>query len=69
MTNNPTKRIGLEAYGLKIVEIVPIVGAVTPYNKHYLRTKREKMGHTLPEDVEQMAEQNPEGTVCHAQNV
>ncbi|MCL6474629.1 MAG: bifunctional 3,4-dihydroxy-2-butanone-4-phosphate synthase/GTP cyclohydrolase II [Firmicutes bacterium] len=69
MTNNPTKRIGLEAYGLKIVEIVPIVGDVTPYNKHYLRTKREKMGHTLPEDVEQMTEQNPEGTVCHAQNV
>jgi hypothetical protein len=69
MTNNPTKRIGLEAYGLKIVEIVPIVGDVTPHNKHYLRTKREKMGHTLPEDVEQMTEQNPEGKVCHAKNV
>jgi 3,4-dihydroxy 2-butanone 4-phosphate synthase/GTP cyclohydrolase II len=69
MTNNPTKRIGLEAYGLKIVEIVPIVGDVTPHNKHYLRTKREKMGHTLPEDIEQMTEQNPEGKVCHAKNV
>jgi len=69
MTNNPTKRIGLEAYGLKIVEIVPIVGDVTPHNKHYLRTKREKMGHTLPEDVEQMTEQNLEGKVCHAKNV
>jgi len=69
MTNNPTKRIGLEAYGLKIVEIVPIVGDVTPHNKHYLRTKREKMGHTLPEDVEQMTEQNAEGKVCHAKNV
>jgi hypothetical protein len=42
---------------------------VTPHNKHYLRTKREKMGHTLPEDVEQMTEQNPEGKVCHAKNV
>jgi 3,4-dihydroxy 2-butanone 4-phosphate synthase/GTP cyclohydrolase II len=56
MTNNPTKRIGLEAYGLKIVEIVPIVGTVTPYNKHYLRTKREKLGHILPENGEQAVE-------------
>ena len=69
MTNNPTKRIGLEAYGLRIVEIVPIVGTMTPYNKHYLRTKREKLGHILPENGEQMEQKEAEGTVCHAQNV
>jgi len=69
MTNNPTKRIGLEAYGLKIVEIVPIVAAASPYNRHYLRAKREKLGHTLPEDDGQMVPEKMEDTVCHAQDV
>ncbi len=69
MTNNPTKRIGLEAYGLRIVETVPIVGEITPYNRHYLHTKREKLGHTLPEDGEQAEDIKAEDTVCHAQNV
>ncbi|MCS6829624.1 MAG: bifunctional 3,4-dihydroxy-2-butanone-4-phosphate synthase/GTP cyclohydrolase II [Armatimonadota bacterium] len=69
MTNNPTKRIGLEAYGLSIVEIVPIVGNVTPYNRHYLRTKREKLGHILPENGWQEAQKESEEATCHAENV
>lgn len=47
ITNNPVKRVGLEAYGLEIVENVPIEIAPTPYNEQYLRTKQERMGHTL----------------------
>ena len=47
MTNNPVKRVGLEAYGLEIVEHVPIEIAANPYNERYLRTKAERMGHTL----------------------
>ncbi len=47
MTNNPVKRIGLEAYGLKIVENVPIETTPNPYNERYLKTKKERMGHLL----------------------
>lgn len=47
LTNNPVKRVGLEAYGLEIVENVPIEVTPNPYNEHYLRTKRDRMGHTL----------------------
>ncbi|MGC9150976.1 MAG: bifunctional 3,4-dihydroxy-2-butanone-4-phosphate synthase/GTP cyclohydrolase II [Microbacter sp.] len=47
MTNNPVKRIGLESYGLKIVEIVPIEIQPNPYNEFYLKTKKERMGHML----------------------
>ena len=47
MTNNPVKRIGLEAYGLTITEIVPIEVETNPYNEKYMRTKKERMGHTL----------------------
>ena len=47
MTNNPTKRVGLEAYGLEIVENVPIEITPTPYDYRYLKTKQERMGHTL----------------------
>jgi 3,4-dihydroxy 2-butanone 4-phosphate synthase/GTP cyclohydrolase II len=47
MTNNPTKRVGLEAYGLEIVENVPIEISPTPYDYRYLKTKQERMGHTL----------------------
>lgn len=47
MTNNPVKRIGLESYGLKIVEVVPIETTPNQYNERYLKTKKEKMGHTL----------------------
>jgi 3,4-dihydroxy 2-butanone 4-phosphate synthase/GTP cyclohydrolase II len=47
LTNNPKKVIGLESYGLKVVETVPIVASPNPYNCRYLETKRKKMGHTL----------------------
>ena len=47
MTNNPTKRVGLEAYGLEIVENVPIEITPNPYDYRYLKTKQERMGHTL----------------------
>ncbi|MBR4381767.1 MAG: bifunctional 3,4-dihydroxy-2-butanone-4-phosphate synthase/GTP cyclohydrolase II [Bacteroidaceae bacterium] len=47
MTNNPVKRVGLEAYGLEIVENVPIEIAPNPFNERYLRTKADRMGHNL----------------------
>ena len=47
MTNNPVKRIGLEAYGLTITENVSIEIPTNPYNEAYMRTKKERMGHTL----------------------
>lgn len=49
MTNNPVKRVGLEAYGLEIVENVPIEVKPNKYDEFYLRTKKERMGHTLHE--------------------
>lgn len=47
MTNNPKKRIGLEGYGLEIVENVPIEMPTTEYNRFYMHTKKERMGHDL----------------------
>ena len=47
LTNNPKKVVGLESYGLKIVEIVPLLASPNPYNIRYLETKQEKMGHLL----------------------
>ncbi len=47
MTNNPTKRVGLESYGLEIVENVPIEIQPNEYDYKYLKTKQERMGHTL----------------------
>ena len=47
LTNNPTKRVGLESYGLEIVENVPIEVIPNEYNERYLKTKRDRMGHTL----------------------
>ena len=47
MTNNPVKRVGLEAYGLDIVENVPIEVTPNEYNLRYLQTKQSRMGHTL----------------------
>lgn len=52
LTNNPAKRAGLEGYGLSIVERVPIEVVPTEDNIDYLRTKRDKMGHTLLMDGE-----------------
>ena len=47
MTNNPVKRVGLESYGLEIVENVPIEVTPNKYNEFYMRTKRDRMGHLL----------------------
>ena len=47
ITNNPKKRIGLEGYGLKIIENVPLEIKPNKYNQFYLETKRDKMGHFL----------------------
>jgi 3,4-dihydroxy 2-butanone 4-phosphate synthase/GTP cyclohydrolase II len=47
MTNNPKKVIGLEGYGLKVVETVPIIIPPNPHNRDYLETKRKKLGHLL----------------------
>ncbi|NQT83421.1 bifunctional 3,4-dihydroxy-2-butanone-4-phosphate synthase/GTP cyclohydrolase II [bacterium] len=47
LTNNPSKYVGLQGYGLKIVERVPITVRPTKYNKKYLQVKKEKLGHVL----------------------
>ncbi len=47
LTNNNKKVIGLEGYGLKVVETVPIIAPPNPHNVHYLETKRKKLGHLL----------------------
>lgn len=47
MTNNPIKRVGLEGYGLSVVENIPLEIKPNPYNRFYMHTKKERMGHTL----------------------
>ncbi len=51
MTNNPMKRIGLEGYGLEIVETVPVESVPGAHNTDYLRTKRDRMGHALASEL------------------
>ena len=47
LTNNPKKVVGLDGYGLKVVETLPLIAAPNPINIHYLETKQKKMGHLL----------------------
>ncbi len=47
LTNNPKKVIGLEGYGLEVVEALPIITSPNPYNRRYLETKQKKLGHRL----------------------
>ncbi len=47
ITNNPKKIVGLESYGLEIVETVPLIVKPTPFNIHYLEAKQSKLGHIL----------------------
>ncbi len=47
LTNNPRKIVGLEGYGLEIVERVPIVVPATEHSRKYLKTKKEKLGHMI----------------------
>ena len=51
MTNNPAKIVGLEGYGLKVAERVPLLAKPTKHNVHYLRAKREKMFHMIDGDL------------------
>jgi 3,4-dihydroxy 2-butanone 4-phosphate synthase/GTP cyclohydrolase II len=66
LTNNPSKRAGLEGHGLSIVQRVPILTEPTPHNIDYLRTKRTKLGHILdhlgPEDPMERALHLPAAT-------
>jgi 3,4-dihydroxy 2-butanone 4-phosphate synthase/GTP cyclohydrolase II len=62
LTNNPSKRAGLEGYGLSIVERVPLETTPTPENLRYLQAKREKLGHLL----ENLEEEPPEAAVVIA---
>ncbi len=66
LTNNPKKIIGLEGYGLSVTEQVPITAVANPHNESYLRTKRERMGHTihhqgLPLDDEMLHDEDERG--------
>jgi 3,4-dihydroxy 2-butanone 4-phosphate synthase / GTP cyclohydrolase II len=47
LTNNPVKRVGLEGFGLEVVEIIPIEIKPNEFNQRYLKTKRDRMGHHL----------------------
>jgi 3,4-dihydroxy 2-butanone 4-phosphate synthase / GTP cyclohydrolase II len=47
LTNNPIKRIGLESYGLEIVDNIPIIVGINKHNETYMKTKQERMGHDL----------------------
>ena len=57
MTNNPMKMVGLEGFGLEIVERVPLISPPGPVNWRYLLTKQEKMGHLLDIDPEYLEEE------------
>ncbi|MNL58690.1 Riboflavin biosynthesis protein RibBA [compost metagenome] len=51
MSNNPSKRAGLVGYGLEIVENVAIEIKSNPFNEVYLKTKRDRMGHTIMKNL------------------
>lgn len=53
LTNNPAKRAGLEGYGLTISERIPLVSGINARNKSYLETKRDRMGHELPDFIDE----------------
>ena len=51
LTNNPKKRVGIESFGLELVEEVPLIAPVNDENRRYLETKAQRMGHTLDIDL------------------
>ena len=63
LTNNPKKIAGLEGFGLKIVERVPITIEPTKYNRTYMNTKRDKMGHMFEPSMAEQGE-GREGAVA-----
>lgn len=68
LTNNPKKRVGLQAYGITVVEQVPITASPNPHNLRYLRTKRDRMGHTTLLDQDSTAHEPPEGNAKNARS-
>jgi 3,4-dihydroxy 2-butanone 4-phosphate synthase / GTP cyclohydrolase II len=62
MTNNPKKLVGLEGFGLEVVERVPLISPPVEANLRYLLTKQEKMGHILGLASELLKEEIPDGT-------
>ena len=50
ISNNPLKKLYLETRGIETSELFPMIKPLDPYNEAYLRTKREKMGHHLPQE-------------------
>lgn len=48
LTNNPVKRVGLESYGLEVIESIPLIIEPNQFNQKYLKAKRDKLGHFLP---------------------
>jgi 3,4-dihydroxy 2-butanone 4-phosphate synthase/GTP cyclohydrolase II len=61
MTNNPTKRVGLEGYGLEIVERIPLVMRPHEENRKYLETKRTKLGHIFGPDEDPLSKPQEDG--------
>ena len=61
MTNNPEKYGGLDGFGLSVVERVPIHLRPHPEAEHYLRTKRDRLGHLLPDDLDDFDDDTVEG--------
>ena len=53
MTNNPTKRAGIEGYGLSILEQIPLSVEANDENREYLQTKVNRLGHQLEMDEEE----------------
>jgi 3,4-dihydroxy 2-butanone 4-phosphate synthase/GTP cyclohydrolase II len=65
LTNNPAKRVGLEGYGLRVIDRVPLPISPNPENLRYLRTKRDRMGHELHQ-LEQYEAHRQDGSVVDA---
>jgi 3,4-dihydroxy 2-butanone 4-phosphate synthase/GTP cyclohydrolase II len=61
MTNNPRKIVGLEGYGLQVVERVPLVIPPTSTNRGYLKTKQRKLGHLIPPPAPSARRASPSG--------
>ena len=68
MTTNPVKRVGLEAYGLEIVENVPIEVTPNEYNLRYLQTKQNRMGHTRVSNEPMARGDNGQNSYCLSRN-
>jgi 3,4-dihydroxy 2-butanone 4-phosphate synthase/GTP cyclohydrolase II len=60
LTNNPTKRAGIEGYGLSIVDRIPLITPPTAENARYLRTKADKLGHLLDDNDEDDSSRGPD---------